>query len=865
MQDGTVPQEPRRGLLVAWTAICERNATLVLVAVGMLMALSVWAATTLRIDTDSSRMLDPALPFQARAQALNAAFPAIKNTIAVVVRAEGSDAADAAVGALTAGIAGKPGVAEVFAPSADPFFERNGLLYLSKEDLDDRLTRLSKSANMLAALRADQTLDGFVAALSEAGRLAERADLGPEALDAFYREAAATIAAAADGEAGHAFGWSAALGGGGGRVTRVISVLPALDFAALNPAKAAMQAVTAAVDGLDPAVAAGVEIGITGDPVLRAEELRSVAGRIGLSLGLSMLLVATVLWLALGTVSRAGLALGALIATLVMTTGFAAVAIGALNLVSIAFIVLMTGLGIDFAIHVMAHLDEDARETTPEQALMRTATALGPALILSAATTSVAFLAFALTDFVGMAQLGLIGGVGVMLAFGVAVTVIPAAVALRPRLALGAPILDLPSVGSSGLAARAVPLIAAAVGLVAIVIATGARFDADPMGLRNPDARSVAVYNWLAADPDTAPLRLGLMTDDAQVAGAEAERLADLPEVRRAVWLGDLIPKDQDDKLALIDLAWPSLDFAVNGTPVDLTTEAPPDMAGLGADLGDTGAGAELAAAIAAYAEVRGPERDAALREALFRYFPALVDRLAAQLEVDRVGENDLPATLRGRFLSPEGMYRVEISPEADVSRPAERAAFVAAVAAAAPEAGGPPAQIEGAATTIAGAMASASLIALGAAALLAWLTLRSVLVVGAILVPVILAGAVTMAASVLLGMPFNYANIIVLPLLIGIGVDSGIHLAMRTRRAGQVFDTSTPRAVFYSALTTVGAFATLGLSEHRGTASMGIMLAIALIAAVIMAFALTPALVRMATSRSDAPPPDTPLTPGAS
>ena len=80
----------------------------------------------------------------------------------------------------------------------------------------------------------------------------------------------------------------------------------------------------------------------------------------------------------------------------------------------------MVGLGIDFAIHFIAHFDEHARETADRRAaLVRSAQAIGAALMLSAATTSLAFFAFATTDFTGMAQLGLIGGAGVLIALAV--------------------------------------------------------------------------------------------------------------------------------------------------------------------------------------------------------------------------------------------------------------------------------------------------------------------------------------------------------------------------------------------------------------------------------------------------------------
>ncbi len=144
-----------------------------------------------------------------------------------------------------------------------------------------------------------------------------------------------------------------------------------------------------------------------------------------------------------------------------------------------------------------------------------------------------------------------------------------------------------------------------------------------------------------------------------------------------------------------------------------------------------------------------------------------------------------------------------------------------------------------------------AAALALAGCSLLAWLTLRDLWRTVAILAPLVLAGAATMGTAVLAGLSFNYANVIVVPLMIGIGIDSGVHLALRAANSpDQVFATSTPRAVLFSALTTIAAFGTLGLSEHRGTASMGLLLAISLAISVVVIFALTPALVRLARKR---------------
>ncbi len=556
------PDQPRHGAVWGagkavgtWVAAVSARPGRALGLLALLVVLAMAAASRLSVDTDSSRMLSPELPFQQRAHALNAAFPALKNTLVVVVRAEISDAADAAVAVLAEALSARGDAFDwVFAPTADPYLVAHGLLYLDRDELDARLARLGKSANLLANLRADQSLPGFLQALDSATGLAQRADGDTTALEPLYGEAAAVLAAEGQGRA-RPFGWISALADSdAGPVLRVITLGPKLDFTALNPARSALAAVRAAIAGLDPDLVRGVEIGVTGDPALRAEELQSVAGRIGLSLALSLLFVAILLRLALGSIARAGLAFGALLVTLVLTAGFAALAVGTLNLISIAFIVLMVGLGIDFAIHFIAHFDEHAASTSERRtALIDSATAIGAALVLSATTTSLAFFAFATTDFAGMAQLGLIGGAGVLIALAVALTVLPAAITLWPGLAAGPrprPLWRPP------LAVRRVLVwLALGAGLAGLALAPQARFDADPMNLRDPSAPSVRAYGWLAADPSTAPLRLSLLAATADQARAMIAALGAVAEVHEAHWLGDLVPGDQMAKLDLIDLA----------------------------------------------------------------------------------------------------------------------------------------------------------------------------------------------------------------------------------------------------------------------------------------------------------------------
>ena len=176
---------------------------------------------------------------------------------------------------------------------------------------------------------------------------------------------------------------------------------------------------------------------------------------------------------------------------------------------------------------------------------------------------------------------------------------------------------------------------------------------------------------------------------------------------------------------------------------------------------------------------------------------------------------------------------------------------FVEAVAAVTPGAAGPPDQITAAAGSVAGAILQAAALAFLGCALLAWAMLRDAARMTAILVPLLLAGAVTMAASVILDLPFNYANVIVLPLLIGVGIDSSIHFALRAnQRPASVFATSTPRAVLFSALTTIASFGTLGFATHMGISSMGKLLAIGVALTVICNLFVLPALIELRDRR---------------
>ena len=849
-------------LLVFLAEACRRAGWLVVALVLALAAFAGWyAATNLKVNTDTSEMLDPGLPFQKNARALREAFPQIKTDVVILVRGDTLDETDAFAAALRDRLLARAdAVGAVLAPAQDPFFAENGLLYLEVGELESRLAQMSKAAGLIETLVRSPDADTLFATLADNDALAERSDLGKETLADIYAELADVVAAASEGRA-RPFSWLGAMGAdepGEHGFIRTMNVTPALDFSRLQPAKPAISAIREEIAALTPEFGGRVEVLVTGDPALRAEELESVTTGIGLSFLISFLVVSALLAICFRSGALSAITVAILLVTLALTSGFAAVAIGELNLVSVAFTVLLVGLGLDFAIHLLLHYQERLGEgQTPKVALRGSMHEVGPGLFLAAVTTSLAFFSFIPTAFDGIAQLGMIAGAGVLIAFLVSVTFAPAALGVlkvRARRTHRDPQAE--QAGLLGALSGPVAVVVVLAGIASVALLPQARFDADPMSLRDPDAPSVKGFNLLFSDVDTLPYRLTLLAPSAEAAAAAGEAARALETVRATRSLPDFVPEDQDEKLELIDFAAGSLAFALDAeeTPSEIAPGEGYRL--LSARLQDAYADETPLRLAALLDAARRDEAAMARIEAeIFRFWPHLVERLRAQFNADYVELDTLPEALAARYRTESGLWRVDILPAEDVRDPAALSRFVAAVEALYPEVSGGAIQTQKAGAAISRSMIEATAIALAVIALFLFLLVRNPVRVALMMAPLALAASLTAAAGVILDIPFNYANVIVLPLLLGIGVDSGIHLVMRQQHVqeGDLFGTSTPRAVLFAALTTVGSFGSLMLSPHRGTASMGELLSIAIAFTLLCTLFVLPAAFRMGLAPSAA------------
>ena len=864
--------------LTRWVGLVSRHPLVTMVLAVVLAAAAVWlAATGLAFNTDTADMISPELPFRRAQKAYARTFPQFEDNLIVVVEGATAGLAEDGAAALAARLAAEPATfTSVYLPGGGPFFVRNGLLYLDRPELERLAANLADVQPLVAAIAADPTLAGVFGQLGSAideMRTGSTAafDLG----DAFAR-LGRVIAATLKGESAY-LSWYAVLRGETETADdrrRLVVLKPALNFAALNPAGDAMAAVRTAARELGLTPDHGVRVRLTGSAALDADQLASAWRGARIAGPLSFLLVGLILWRTFRSPALMLATLVALVIGLAWTAGFATLAVGRLNVISMAFAVLFIGLGVDFAVHLGLRYRELCGLGVARPLLTAGAT-VGTALALCAATTAAGFFIFVPTDYVGVAELGLIAGSGMGIALIATLTVMPAMLTLIPAKVRPAPMMGrrMTALATAPLRHRqGVRIGAAVLAVAALALIPEARFDFNPLNLQDPKAESVATLRQLMADPDLSPWQLVALVHGLDAAKVEAARLAKLASVKRTVTLADLVPDDQEAKLGLIEqMAW------FMGPPPNAVATADPTreraaLTDLRARLADWLASGSVAPELAPRAKafavvldglaarVNGGGGDAllaTLRERLTATLRGRLDRLYTALGAAApVTLETLPRSLSARYLAADGTARIAIVARDDLLDPAALRRFVAEVRSVDPRVVGDPVSLLEAGNAVVRAFRQAMISAVVVITLILLVVMRRLTDVLYVVAPLALAGLLTGAATVVLGVPFNFANVIVLPLLLGIGVDSAIHIVHRRRTEGAalayLLRSSTTRAIVFSGLTTIASFASLTLSGHRGTASMGLLLTVGVTMTVLATLGVLPALLPPDDARQD-------------
>jgi uncharacterized protein len=849
-------------LLVNLVDLSRRHAWLFVLGGVLLALVSGWVASIkLGVSTDTDLLFKSSLPWRQQAMEMGRDFPQFRDLLVAVVDARIPEEAEATADELATRLgADKAHFLTVRRPDATPFLEKEGLLFLQLKQLSGLMDQTIDAQPFLGQLVADPSARGLFSALSLLGMGVTRgdADLSPylTPIKGFHQ-------AMEDALNSHPkpLSWETLLGGGLTELAgphHFVLVQPHQDFGALQPGGAATRAMRAVIASLPYVQSGDARVRITGQVALADEEFATVAQ--GAVEGLLGSLVLITLWLFLAVHSWRLIVpiLMTLLLGLMSTVLFAAVAVGKLNLVSVAFCVLFVGIAVDFAIQFSVRYREFRFETGDAAAAMtETARRVGVQILIAALATAAGFLAFVPTAFSGVAELGLIAGAGMIIAFICTLGFLPAAITVfRPHGEAGEVGFAFAARVDPVVVRRRRPILVAFGVLAVAALALSPRlvFDSDPLDTKNPDTEAMRTLRDLINNPLTNPYTIDILTRDAATAKTLSDKLEALPSVSGVISINSFVPTDQQQKLALIadanTILAPTLAPHGSASPVtgdDIRMAAKAALAQIDPALAKLPKDHPLALVAEDLRRLETAPNDVllAVNAALVRFLPEQLARLRVALSAEPVALASIPPEFARDWLLPDGRARVQVNPKPEAQTPTGLSAFVREVSAVAPDAGGSAVTIVATADTIVGAFRQAAIYAVIAIAVILLTLLRRVLDAALVIAPLLMSALLTLLIAVLLPLPLNFANIIALPLLLGVGVSFNIYFVMNWR-AGQhhPLGSATARAILFSALTTGTAFGSLALSAHPGTASMGDLLLISLGCTLLASLVFIPALL---------------------
>ncbi len=603
-----------------------------------------------------------------------------------------------------------------------------------------------------------------------------------------------------------------------------------------------------------PFVKAGeVEIALTGEVVLAHEEIGAALSGIEIAGLLSLILLLLILGLGLRSWPLITIIFVKLLLGTSLTLGLATMIVGSFNTLSMLFVVMFFGLGIDFSVHYVLRAMAEGR--IDRASLSHAFRDTSPALALCTVTSAIAFLSFVPTSYRGLAELGLISACGMVIALLLTLFFIPSACLYwtqrqQPRH---------PARSQQGAKTGFWPTQVIAQGILIgapllLALSMAMNFNYSVLSMRDADSPAMRALVKLQEAGLGTDYSIQLLAGNTE----EADRLRHLLEQKATVASvttpGDWVPSEGEAKAGVLaDLETKYLDIEILApTQSDPSeTQAANQMVKdyvseslLGLDQDEAAPLVRLLSVIAHYEQL--PSQRAAIEQAFRATLEGELAKLLAMLGARPPSLESLPSTFRSRLISPHDEHLLTISPTIALTDRTRSDRFVADVRSVRAEAAGRTMVEWGIGQVVVDAFAQAIVTTLFIVLLLLFLYFRRLTPVLLVMVPIGLTMIYTLGIAQTMGLSLNMANILMIPLVIGLGVDTGIHLVHRyenpsTSRATE----ATHRAVIISGLTTSGTFFSLSFSPHGGAASIGLLLTLAISMLLIISLSVLPFLLK--------------------
>lgn len=651
----------------------------------------------------------------------------------------------------------------------------------------------------------------------------------------------------------------------GGR-TLLVLVRPNID-GQLEESAPAVAKVRELVDDLRDRFG-GLTFSLTGEPVLVVDERRTIAQDSMIGTACSFILVLVIFQFGFREFLRPTLALTCLIVGLLWTLGVMSVTIGRLNFITITYVPILIGLGLDFGIHMAFRYFENRVEFDARTACGMALDGAGRDTLYGALTTSASFAVLAVIGFRGVSELGTIALCGVLLCQIASCTFLPACLALIEERGI-----QLPEMGRQefqGFEAQLCALdryfllgTALAVSF-ALALAPSVKFDIHLLKMQNPQLESVRTELALVAEGKSSVLTALLAVDELDEARRLEKELRELDSVAEVISLSTFLPVVTAEKQKTIENILDKRKDLV--ALLNFAKKIPPAESRVALQL------------LALFEELTLPPKEKAevdkqlehLRQRLRERGPGPVMDALESLRTEAVivldsfqplllrqkarplDAQELPSSLTSRLLRRDGKYVLRVFPRVDIWRPENLKRFLDDVRGVHPEVSGEPVLIELFERLVMDTHWRGIGLSLIAMVMILFVILRNARDVFLAAAPTALSLVILMGLMGLFHWDFNPANFVAVPMLLGIGCVFGLHSMLRIRELGhdRILSCSTGPAILLSATTSMAGFASLGLADHRGIASLGWLVSLGLLINTILSVVVVPAWIRMQSRR---------------
>jgi hopanoid biosynthesis associated RND transporter like protein HpnN len=878
---------------------------------GVVFAL-LYTARHLAFDSNRLDLVSAGEHYQQLEAAFSREFEDLPGSMVVVIQSPHPERAKAFATALAQRWERDPDIDRVFYRINVDALKRKGLLYLSPDELTDLRQQLQAHHVLLEELATSPTLPHLFALVNQevttslvshlfTGFLEE--DTRPEQppdlsllltllqqMDAWLEGSrryqspwAKALREKAEALSQDGFLWS------DDHQLLFVFVRPKAAVADVSRFRTAVQRVRADIGEIHQADPETV-VGLTGSAMLDSDERVAAQRDTTIASGLAVVGVTLLYFVIFKRVARPLLALGTLLIAACWTLGWTSLAIGHLNIISIVFMPMLLGLGVDYGSYFIARFEaEQAATSGMPQALVRTFVTTGPGIAATALTTAFTFGTLLVPGFRGIAELGFIGGSGMLLTLLATFTVLPALLVWHERHRRVSPTSQRrPRAGDPGgylaifyryprasLAASAL-----LVGLSCIFIGrVGADFNL--LHLQASGTESILWEQKIFESTKQSPLFAELAADSLAEVKRQVAALKALPSVAKVESLLSVIPEDQAQKLPRIEALRPLLaDISLQGGKAEVVDlEALRSTLGrIGFKMADNAGGQasqeeairqqmhEVGRLIARFAATTARRGDGEARQALSAFQAELMQDLGeklallqANVQAEPVTAADLPPELRARYIGAHGRYRIIAYPAENVWEFQALTRFVTDVRAVDPDVLGTPVMNFEFIRGIKEAYEQAGLYAFLGTVLLILLAFRAVRPALLALTPLAVGSLWTLGLMGLLQLTFNVANLIVLPLIMAPAVEGGLMITYRYReeaskgRRPSPLPQSTGRALVFSSLSTIVGFGSLMISHHWGIFSVGLLLTVGVASVLLASVTVLPSLLTILSTGENA------------